>query len=270
MLNGLPTRYEKFCSMGNGFCFPLQTLLFASVCFAAGMISSQDPYDFRVYGDDIIVRQDRALLVIELLSELGFRLNRDKSFLFGPFRESCGADWYKGQDVRPVIYDNPLVDVRQVMSLHNAFHRNARASAFGFRIQAYLRSLSQIKFYRPGSEPGDTGFSVSLDLAMESPLVLWDIDLQTWSWEEVVTLPVSDKKISCEQAYPFAYIFGVMRGASSSNPFALRYSTRAVRRRVTKPWWNNFDPPWGVSVASAAAKERFVWQHWLSRNTLPL
>jgi len=54
--------YQKFVSMGNGFCFPLETLIFASVC----QLYSK-PYDFSVYGDDIIVRQSVSKKVLQTL-----------------------------------------------------------------------------------------------------------------------------------------------------------------------------------------------------------
>lgn len=37
------TRYNKFVSMGNGFCFPLETLIFASLCEAAYQKSAPYP-----------------------------------------------------------------------------------------------------------------------------------------------------------------------------------------------------------------------------------
>jgi hypothetical protein len=82
--------YHKFSSMGNGSTFPVETLVFAAACSAVGSSS------FSVYGDDIIIEQDRAEQLIELLAYLGFVPNTEKSYISGPFRESCGTDWYKG------------------------------------------------------------------------------------------------------------------------------------------------------------------------------
>lgn len=163
-------RYEKFCSMGNGFCFPLQTLLFSSVCFAATR-SLGDPQDFTVYGDDIVVRQNVALLVIELLRELGFRTNVDKTFVTGPFRESCGSDWFSGRDVRPAQFTKPLDDIREVFALHNSFLRSPTVELFFDDVRPLLRAMvpEKFRFLRPGREPGDTCFSVPLDVAMTSP-----------------------------------------------------------------------------------------------------
>lgn len=86
--------YEKFSAMGNGFTFPLETLIFMAAAHAAG---DQAPTtEFSVYGDDIICKQSSALELISLLNFLGFRVNEEKSFIFGSFKESCGADFYDG------------------------------------------------------------------------------------------------------------------------------------------------------------------------------
>jgi len=174
--------YSKFCSMGNGFCFPLQTLVFASVCHAA-MHQCGHGDDFSVYGDDIIIRQDAALLAIEMLLELGFRTNVDKTFITGPFRESCGADWYAGQDVRPVHLKKRLTDVRELFAFHNSCERSPRVSDFFTEVRPVVRSFGGGKFLRPGKEPGDSCYSVPLDVAMSSPYVRWDRTQSQWTWK---------------------------------------------------------------------------------------
>jgi len=86
--------YQKFSSMGNGYTFVLETALFGAV---AKVLSD----NFAVYGDDIIVDSACADSVIRVLRHLGFQANQEKTFLTGPFRESCGADFYNGTPVRP-------------------------------------------------------------------------------------------------------------------------------------------------------------------------
>lgn len=88
-------RYEKFSSMGNGSTFCLETLVFAAACYAVGS------KDFSVYGDDIIVETEKFDDLRRLLRFVGFSLNLDKSFHEGPFRESCGADWFNGINITP-------------------------------------------------------------------------------------------------------------------------------------------------------------------------
>jgi len=102
-IDGKEYLLEKFCAMGNGFTFPLESLIFwavtkATILEAGGQCKRQD---ISVYGDDIIVRFEHATRVIESLEWCGFSVNADKSFLSGAFKESCGADFYRGTDVRP-------------------------------------------------------------------------------------------------------------------------------------------------------------------------
>jgi hypothetical protein len=81
--------------MGNGATFCLETLVFAA---AAHAIRSKT---VSVYGDDIIVDSDKVDDLKRLLGFLGFSVNADKSFSAGPFRESCGKDYYQGVDITP-------------------------------------------------------------------------------------------------------------------------------------------------------------------------
>lgn len=89
-------KYAMFSSMGNGATFAVETLVFASFCAA---VSSNDRWS--VYGDDIIVSPSVYSKLVRLLRFFGFRVNHDKSFHEGPFRESCGKDWFNGVDVTP-------------------------------------------------------------------------------------------------------------------------------------------------------------------------
>lgn len=107
---------DMLSSMGNGFTFPLQTLLFLCAVRAAYAVHgvemvynhlSQDkatllPGNFGVFGDDIIVVKECYNSTIRLLGLLGFIVNTEKSFNEGAFRESCGTDWLVGSDVRGV------------------------------------------------------------------------------------------------------------------------------------------------------------------------
>lgn len=95
-LDSEAVRYAKFSSMGNGATFVLETLIFASFCYAVGS------RDHLVYGDDIVIRTEYVADLMKLLRFFGFIPNPEKSFSSGPFRESCGTDWYKGEDVTPV------------------------------------------------------------------------------------------------------------------------------------------------------------------------
>jgi hypothetical protein len=75
-----------------------------------------------VFGDDIIVPTDLYEETLQALSALGFIPNTDKSFGAGPFRESCGADWFNGKSVRGV-YCKHLRSAQDRYSLINRLNR---------------------------------------------------------------------------------------------------------------------------------------------------
>lgn len=115
-------RLEKFSSMGNGFTFPLESLIFWAIASSCG--DGKD-YVCSVYGDDIIVSTYAYDLVVEVLQAVGFTPNLKKSFASGPFRESCGADYMCGIDIRP-IYIKDRLSGEDVFRAHNFFVRELR------------------------------------------------------------------------------------------------------------------------------------------------
>lgn len=101
-LEGRWLRLEKFSSMGNGFTFELESLIFWALTSACTDICGFTRDTIGIYGDDIICRKEVVPLLVEVLSWCGFTLNRDKSFTEGVFYESCGAHFFEGHDVTPL------------------------------------------------------------------------------------------------------------------------------------------------------------------------
>lgn len=118
---------EKFSSMGNGFTFELETIIFAALSCAvsreAGHVGRLGE-DVFVFGDDIIVKDDVAEPLIPVLRFFGFSLNKEKSFWGDvPFRESCGGDYYSGDAVRPHNLEDELNEPQDFMALANGIRR---------------------------------------------------------------------------------------------------------------------------------------------------
>lgn len=131
---------EKFSSMGNAYTFELESLIFYSLALATcdyldllampvflenGALNKGFPIE--VYGDDIIVPVGAYSLLEKVLQWCGFELNSKKSFCHGYFRESCGADWFFGFDVRP-WYLRDEVSERSLYVAHNFFMRKQERS----------------------------------------------------------------------------------------------------------------------------------------------
>lgn len=172
--------FNKFCSMGNGFCFPLETLVFAAACYAVGAGSSHT--DFSVYGDDIIVRKKFAADVIALLRHLGFKTNRDKTFLEGPFRESCGEDWFGGHDVRPFTLDYTLDSLESLYKFLNLTRTRTRSKSFFSNARGLVLSMipDDFRYFRPLTGPPDTGIDSTGDEHLTSPHCSFHGGKWTW------------------------------------------------------------------------------------------
>lgn len=120
--DGQRYRLEKISSMGNGYTFPLETLIFYVIAHSAMIVSgdrSRVSRDLWVYGDDIIVPQTSAPLVLEALEHFGFSPNRKKTFTQGYFYESCGKDFYQGENCRPFFIKKSVVTVADAYVLSN-------------------------------------------------------------------------------------------------------------------------------------------------------
>jgi len=95
--------------MGSALCFPIEAMVFTTVIFLGIQnalrrpLTKKDIKSFkgqvRVYGDDIIVPVVYVADVVRALESFGFRVNTSKSFWTGKFRESCGKEYYDGEDV---------------------------------------------------------------------------------------------------------------------------------------------------------------------------
>lgn len=102
-IDGVTThRFDKWSSMGNGYTFALETLLFWALAQASEDYC-ETGHTVAVYGDDILPSSTASLLTCQLLRYCGFKVNTKKSHVVGPFRESCGADFFDGVSVRPVF-----------------------------------------------------------------------------------------------------------------------------------------------------------------------
>ncbi len=145
--SGEQVELHMVSSMGNGFTFPLQTLFFCSLVYGAYRVLGipfERPFrqslgNFAVFGDDIIVVKEAYDLLTRLLCCCGFKVNVDKSFNEGLFRESCGCDYYYGYNVRGV-YIQYLRDVCDSYSAINRLNRwSVRHGITLYHTVSYLR-----------------------------------------------------------------------------------------------------------------------------------
>lgn len=236
LIDGEIHRYEKFCSMGNGFCFPLESLIFVSACHAVG--AGRPGKEFLVYGDDIVVRQSVSQKLIKLLAYLGFRTNISKTFLDGPFRESCGKDWFGGIDVRPYTLDFALDSVQSLFKLLNGMSRGDLRREFFSCVRTRVINWVPIefRFFRPFTGPEDSGID-ALDhefLTSSHCSYRFKNGSGSWRWKELISRAVSDiEAVRANNAY--ALVYAALVGSASDQPFALRRKTKTKVRYISHP-----------------------------------
>lgn len=127
--------YEMISSMGNGFTFELESLLFYCIARMADCNSDE----VWIYGDDIIVPQACAQKVVDILEVCGFSVNTEKSFLDGLFFESCGVHVFNGCDVTPFFIKDALNEPKDVLRTANELRLfGTRMSSVGFSCRHLL------------------------------------------------------------------------------------------------------------------------------------
>jgi len=136
--SGETHRLKMFAPMGSALCFPLQSCIFASIVICSiykyhtgssilqdSRLVDQIADSVRVYGDDITIPSYAFTVVVDALESFGLKVNKQKSFHAGFFRESCGYDAYHGVDITPprlridVDRAKSANDFASLVALHN-------------------------------------------------------------------------------------------------------------------------------------------------------
>lgn len=232
--------YEKFSSMGNGFTFELESLIFYSLALAVADVlelTTSERRLIRSYGDDITMPTAGVTLLEEVLDFCGFTVNLQKSYSSGVFRESCGADFFNGVNIRPYFLKEYCNDARSLFRLANGIRRVAYRRNFGLSCDRKLRpvwvhiihripnSLRDLKIpFRPklgisweDIESGDGGLAVSHDEALSSPYVRFNTDYMAgWNFAQLQARPSSQKADTERFGEFYLYALYASRNGSTS------------------------------------------------------
>lgn len=195
MPDGTIVPCRAFAPMGSALCFPVESLIFAAVTGSVlsmienGKYLSRQKHLFRVYGDDIIVPRDSAQAVMAVLRVTGFKPNESKCCYRGLFRESCGAEWWGGDDVtvvrpRSLNARAVMLDRSATMEMPMALHAKALYNRGFLRAANHLASLCDF----PVAIGDGPGYNPS-ELAWPRPgRIRWNPKLQRC--EQEALLPV--------------------------------------------------------------------------------
>ena len=194
-------------TMGSAVTFPLETLVFWTMAHATILSSKrgnslfpewEDLRNVSVFGDDCILPSENALDFIEAMTQVGFIINKEKSFYEAePFRESCGGDYLAGYDVRPFSIKTPLAKSKSALGPWLYIIGNQLIPRYikYFGKLAYVYEKEFLKQYFglfakhglkiklvPSYYPDDSGLKISFDLerlAANYPLEIEDIHVST-------------------------------------------------------------------------------------------
>jgi len=258
-------------TMGNGFTFPLQTLIFSSVVIACLRFRDLSPWRrdssenlWGVFGDDIICPRNVTRDVIETLNFFGFKVNNDKSFTEGPFRESCGSDFYRGQNVRGVFLRH-LNDCAARFSAVNQLVRFSARSGLYLRnlVRLLIRSIRRV-YYVPRYEDSSSGIHVPSSF-YEGP---YDKDVQSSTYKCLVAVPLGYKIkeswiLTPRGLKPLIYNpsglhMSLLQGSIHSSRLSVR-SDRVLwrtKRRITPNW------DWSLCLGRDRPDYGLDWQQW--------
>jgi len=166
-VDGVYHRMEMFSSMGNGFTFELESLLFWALARTtlyfegvSGIVS--------VYGDDIICPSEGADMVSWVLTEFGFSVNPEKSFITGPFRESCGGHYHLHEDVTPFYLKRKATHLTDVIRVANQLRQWAMADpARRYLLPSTYDMWTKLASFVPRDLWG--GYDYAVDTILVSP-----------------------------------------------------------------------------------------------------
>jgi hypothetical protein len=172
-------KYQKFSSMGNGYTFELETLIFWCICQCVCRTNIEE-MDSRilVYGDDIVCPSDKADEVLRRLWQAGFKPNPNKTFVTGPYRESCGKHYFLGCDITPFYVRKPVQFLHRLFLVHNNVYRWGERTGVDVSLGlTSLKGIAPAKWREPRLPDGfgDGAFIGAVDeLRLDSHPHGWD------------------------------------------------------------------------------------------------
>lgn len=187
-LDGRRGSFEKLSSMGNGFTFCVETLIFWAL--AKAVTSLTGGHAPHAYGDDVIIDVKAFALYRSVVIDLGFSLNDEKSFTSGSCRESCGEDYFGGINIRPFYFRAVPTSKPELYALLNGLSLwwQRTFSSNEYSLQPFYLWLMQ---YHGGEEEEVFFGPPDVDVTYE---YLWDatfpiatlgsVLLKTWSWRQ--------------------------------------------------------------------------------------
>jgi len=249
-VEGHVVRLGMMATMGNAYCFPLQTVILAALvravykCMGIPLVPRRNAYslssgklyrsnlskNWGVFGDDIVVTRDAYPTVIRILKALRLVPNESKSFWTGDFRESCGSDWKNGVNVRGIYIKTLKTPQNLAIAFNSLTEWSVRSKVKLTETLALLYRARSDWPLVPLWENPDAGLRLPLSLVKEAT-ALKSVD---GLWGSLLYRKWVGKPISYDRSRgyhnPFALLMSaslgkLRRGLEIVRPKLLRYGT---------------------------------------------
>lgn len=233
-IDGKWVELEKFSSMGNGFTFDLQSLIFYALGWAVAKLEGYNPFWVNVFGDDIVIPSGIKERFLETFLACGFKPNVEKSFFSGPFRESCGHDYFNGENIRGVYVRTLETDI-DVMKVHNRFYEwaNRLGVEWSELRRVFLLFIGHFRAKVPPSL-GDIGVFSSFDEA--TPAVARSLP-GSQGWEGYRIVIMTPVLLTAQRSDRFLLLDRLRGSEDQGNEIALRQDIAGYRYRETISLW---------------------------------
>lgn len=270
-------------TMGNGYTFPLESIIFSAAVVTAiqsHYIQVVRPYDthylepsvfqltgtdvipkkrvfgtipdtrgfWGVFGDDLVCHRSVAFRLQRLLTLLGFVVNRDKSFVEGPFRESCGRDYFRGYNVRGVYIETLALMQDRYIAINKLTMWSSRTE---ISVRRTIRILLDHvkKVFVPLHENPDAGIKVHQGILPRVKYASSGAVMYNRYIVRPTTLTIGDGHISVPRGLKNRFfnaeglIKAFLRGDISGGRISVRQSDIRYRtKRCITPFWDYVPP----------------------------
>lgn len=206
-MDGRRIYLRSFMTMGIGFTFPLETLLFYVLLKAIKNLSGVRGR-ISVYGDDLIYPKKMHAFVRHVFPCLNVQLNEDKTFVESHFRETCGADFYRGVDVRPFQPEGEASELKPlpfqqflyklINGLLRRWEKEEIPSTYNFLLTT-LAVVSGNVLCVPPSFPDESGIRMDLYSFQQLRKERWEIPFSPIFY-------CTDKSKTTYQSYVFKFL----------------------------------------------------------------
>jgi hypothetical protein len=283
-VRGKQVKLNMISTMGNGYTFPLQTIIFS--CAVQAVLKQFDAPCRRadlswspwgVFGDDIACPSFMTARLVRLLSLLGFQVNREKSYTekYMTFRESCGSDYFLGHNVRGVYIKTLKTPQSRFVAINLLNEWSARWGIPLRRSVGYLRDSVRVLAIPPWVGL-DAGIRVPLEALYSGHIMVYRSKRWKYSYlfrcyeavvpslrvlDDVVAIPRNLNHVPRRAYNPHGLLVAAIGGYLKGGriPLALKQGESPCYRMRT-----GVTPFWAPTVEQIRSQGSGFWECWKS------